>query len=331
MCSLHFTEFDYESETKTTQGPIKRRILKSSAVPSIFPRCPKYLSRPAAVPRQTTSSTSQVRRNKEIVQAEEAAEDFLRLDNVSSLSDLREKLDPTSLPCGTNQLEEQGKIVFASIATTELGKAFVKYSLTVEEDLSFSLWSDGLEVPSKKVSHIVEQQEKKIRRCSDVANVLAFLKHYQSVPRELLDIIELCTTLLQAAAQECCSRTAVKLEFIIEQLQLAQKSNQQRKYSPALLSSAAMWHNVSPGMTITKLCINLDNIHFTILTLILIINVYRLQSLVTSFQHYTSNSWMKIYCPSHLSATCAVCQVLCRWKQDFRNHHCTTWRQGPNP
>ena len=106
MCSLHFRESDFLTETKTTQGPIQRRILTAMAIPSIFPNLPHYLSKPETEAR-TAAATSTVRRQNAIKKAEDEANKFLEADNIHSLTELRIKFDRSSLNSSIFEFSDQ--------------------------------------------------------------------------------------------------------------------------------------------------------------------------------------------------------------------------------
>ena len=65
VCEKHFREFDFEttsidmraSRRDNRPSPIlQKKRLKPSAVPSVFPECPKYLSKPEKAPRPSTAT-----------------------------------------------------------------------------------------------------------------------------------------------------------------------------------------------------------------------------------------------------------------------------------
>ena len=65
LCSLHFTEDCYETEKSDKrkargQEQLLKHILKKTAVPSIWPNCPAYMSKFSSV-RRTSLTTSETR------------------------------------------------------------------------------------------------------------------------------------------------------------------------------------------------------------------------------------------------------------------------------
>jgi hypothetical protein len=71
---------------------------------------------------------------------EDAATEFLKMDEVSSLAELKEKLDHSCLPATVIEVERSDKILFLSIEDNSMGKPTVAYSFVVHESLSFDMW-----------------------------------------------------------------------------------------------------------------------------------------------------------------------------------------------
>lgn len=92
ICSLHFVEEDFieerkdsnERRSKKLTGNLTKRRLKDSAIPSIFPNAPSYLS----TEKKTQRSTKRLKRSAKIL--ERKSEDFLSSDNLVSFDDLKE-------------------------------------------------------------------------------------------------------------------------------------------------------------------------------------------------------------------------------------------------
>jgi hypothetical protein len=96
------------------------------------------------------------------------------------------------------------------------------------------------------VAHITGLPQ--IGKCSDVLNILAFLKTSAEERVSTSNVIEFCVTLLEEAAHDADDSLARKLSFISEQLSLATKGVYQRRYSSLLLANAVLWDNTSPAL-----------------------------------------------------------------------------------
>jgi hypothetical protein len=106
-----------------------------------------------------------------------ATQNFLDLDDIASLDELREKLDRTCLPSGITELFQGGELFFLAIAKDQHGFPNVSLSLTIGPSLELSMCAHNIMVPISKVAHI-NGCSSLIHTCSDVLNILAFLKTY---------------------------------------------------------------------------------------------------------------------------------------------------------
>ena len=94
------------------QRTLKRRRLRPSAVPTIFPNCPTFMTKSAAPIRSTTSSAAS-RFNREEISHELHVDAFFYDDKVSDLSDLTSKLKLSVLPSGFFLSEvESGVLIY---------------------------------------------------------------------------------------------------------------------------------------------------------------------------------------------------------------------------
>ena len=122
VCSLHFTEDDYQTESADTNvtrvnnrasSTLIRRKLKKSAVPHVFPNCPSYLSS-NNVQQRATMAESSSRLLKENAGIQHMIDSFFKSDQVSSISDLKCHLKSPEciLPGGYLVSESEQCIVF---------------------------------------------------------------------------------------------------------------------------------------------------------------------------------------------------------------------------
>ena len=104
LCSLHFVEEDFitgrtdsnERRSKNLTGNLTRRRLKDTAIPSVFPNAPSYLSTSSTSERSTSaSSEKRLKRSAEILESKSA--DFLSSDNLTSFNDLKQRLNSEDL------------------------------------------------------------------------------------------------------------------------------------------------------------------------------------------------------------------------------------------
>ena len=125
------------------------------------------------------------------------------------------------------------------------GKPFFKFTLTVNELLSFSLTSNEVSVPTGLVKHIVPNNF--IERHSDVFNILAFIRSYSESDAKSEDIIQDCIQKMSSSKdlQNNSHQDAPKIKFLIQQLQLAMLPAQSRRFSPDFLWTCIRWMKTS--------------------------------------------------------------------------------------
>lgn len=119
VCSLHFSPEDFETEAKYSEGRLKKRLLKPCAVPSKFPG-PKYLSRPAVVPR-SSSALSMSRLDRENQAIVDQNETLLSLDEVSTFEELRDKLYRETIPSKIIRIDQDERLEFIHLSNAKSG------------------------------------------------------------------------------------------------------------------------------------------------------------------------------------------------------------------
>ena len=99
ICHKHFLPTDYESERNDKQSRRKSKkgdfvlwILKSAAVPSVWPGLPSHLTKPLLNPRRSTLASAEAREHN--VEAIEVRREKAHLsqDSFSSLDELKIKI-----------------------------------------------------------------------------------------------------------------------------------------------------------------------------------------------------------------------------------------------
>ena len=218
-----------EDSNPYRQRTLKLQRIKKDAVPSKFPNCPSYLSNFKVEPRGASTSSS-ARREREAEKAEAAAEAFLIADEISSLTELNEKLDYSCLPSGVTVVkEEDEEITFLGLQKDSVAGPTVAYSLLINSSLQITLYSHGVKLSTDNVTHI--SAFGKVCSCAEVLNIVSFLKAKSEESLPTNDTIEYCATLLESLLPNCDDVTGRKLTFITEQLRLATKDTRHRRYS----------------------------------------------------------------------------------------------------
>ena len=124
LCERHFTNDMFvvqsmDSNYYRQQRTLKRRRLRPSAVPTIFPNCPTFMTKSAAPIRSTTSSAAS-RFNREEISHELHVDAFFDDDKVSDLSDLTSKLKLSVLPSGFFLSEVESGVLIYLLNTDDI-------------------------------------------------------------------------------------------------------------------------------------------------------------------------------------------------------------------
>ncbi len=251
VCGLHFQEDDYvdsrdshveRRKKKTTT----RKSLKKSAIPSVFPNLPTYLSTTPTATRSTAAtSSSRLEKEQETLQTEIAS--FFAAEKCQSLEDLKEKVGNVNLPDGVDTVVKDNKVCFFAMSTKREDPLHLVYSLSVFDDLSFDMTVLEEKVPMKKVYHLLESGQLTL---TSISNILALLKNVaeaKSTMEFLPDYVNRCCERMINLAEND-SELSKKIGFLSEQLQLAMRSKVHRRYSKDLLACSVMWENTSPSL-----------------------------------------------------------------------------------
>ena len=166
----------------------------SDATPTIFPNLPKYFNK-ANPERRSQKSSFQSRFQKEYEATESASQSFLDADKISDFNDLKQKITEETLPVSVLKLFKDDKITFYTLDENDLGCPYIKFSLIVNEDLSFSMWCREVKVQNSKVKHICDT---KLTSISAVSNIIAVLKNLYDEKTTIAKLsVEYCASILE--------------------------------------------------------------------------------------------------------------------------------------
>ena len=142
---------------------LQRKELKPNAVPSLFPDCPKLLSKVPPKERPTCTSTSTARYERQ----HEFKNTFVSLD------DLEVKLDMATLPNSITKSRCPRSMMFCSVFYE--GKPEINYCLKLNNDLQFELWCNGK--IQKSENHSDEELScSSLRSCYLLLKILNYLQ-----------------------------------------------------------------------------------------------------------------------------------------------------------
>ena len=119
---------------------------------------------------------------------------------------------------------------------------YMKFGCTIDEDLAFTMFKKELQIPLNEVSHITDGE--KIRRVSDVQNILVFLKNYDDKGKK--SEIESFLSLMEKCIEEWQLTEKLKQKWLFNLEQLHLSISKKKKYSQSTLSMAMNWQLTSP-------------------------------------------------------------------------------------
>ena len=151
-------------------------------------------------------------------QAEATAEAFLQLDKITSLQELREKLDRDLLPSGAVEVVQGEQLVFFSTQMDNIPK--IAFYLQIGADLSFEAWCNDVHIAGARLCHIATS---KFSRASEVLNTIIFLKNLAKSSPPADSTIEFAITLLEVILHDLNDDMQKKMSFLLEQLNLITK------------------------------------------------------------------------------------------------------------
>ena len=247
--NITFTFFSYFSLHPNERVELKRVRLKPSAIPSIFPNLPKYLSTKQP-PKCSTSSSSSSRLEKENHLLQEQ-EKFKEQDAFQDLASLKIKIGETVLPSGYLKAFKNDSIEFHCISRTCADASSAPKllaSLIIPENLVPCAYVDSIFLPNVMYDHLLSSSA--IRSLTEISNVLAFCK---SMSKEFLDdhinkimLVKVALNALQqyldtASTLEDPNNSFGLIQFLFEQLKLVAVDKGARRYSSDLITIAFLW------------------------------------------------------------------------------------------
>lgn len=256
LCSLHFTESDYiqnRSDSNTARRRKKesvsikplRRYLKPSAIPTILPNAPHYLTNAKNEPRSTNKSTASQRAAEAQSRLDALCENFAVSDDIStsSLDTILQKLKSESVPGGFYfQIVDARLLVFT--LTCEDSIVTVSACIIVNDSKEISVNLHGKKVAADKFNDICSRKSI-LSTFSELLNVMARVKcmaeeKVTTASEEINSAVESLRTSLNLLADDTCllsSKTQVyqKVKYATEQLELCMKPPNCRHYSPSLM------------------------------------------------------------------------------------------------
>ena len=259
ICSKHFVDSDFIYHSQDTnkrrqrnrnKQKLKLRYIKDGSYPTQFPNCPSYLSKKKPVGRSPMGFSS-TRNEITTKRIEEKRKLEIKERTITSICDISTKLQDVKFRQSIAHLLykiEDTQVTFYDIESDVLSSMpVVKFSLVIFSDLTFKIWHKGKVISYDKLSNIIKG--KKITLIDDIVNIMAYLSGLNNPhPLDITSEVNVCVQILQSLEEYVDGSTRPKLQFIVEQLQLAFMNINHRRYSADLLSTCVLWENTSTNL-----------------------------------------------------------------------------------
>lgn len=163
MCSLHFKDCDFVTESKDsnprrkknrTEGKLCRRYLKDDAVPCIFQKVPGYLSSTGEQSKRSLSTSSTSRLARENDRLQQLIDEFEAWDSIKdmSLAEIEAKLAAdNAMPQGFKTTLNDN-ILYMFLLHFVDGAAVVRASISLNEDSVVAVFVNGKQFPQESNS-----------------------------------------------------------------------------------------------------------------------------------------------------------------------------------
>ncbi|TRY77814.1 hypothetical protein TCAL_17398, partial [Tigriopus californicus] len=240
-------DFDMESRDsnprrkrrRSDSGHLSRKRLLQAAIPSQFPNTRSYLSKTCPNPRSgLASSSSRLEVEKRVLHKQ--IDQIFIMESIASLQDIVTKAKSACLPAGVECLVQESKIRYISLDETDASKIEVQFCLTIKANMQYVMVVRNKRVSVELVRHIARDTLSSI---TEIVNILSFLKaKHQDFNSGCLSLDLIVSDFMESISQlEMSEIQSWKVNFCLEQIHLAGKSNSGRRYSTDLLVCAAMW------------------------------------------------------------------------------------------
>ena len=256
VCSRHFLPDDFTTVSSDSNQTRKKRrlaettkkILKNTAIPSIFPGQPKYFSVSKANERSENATTT-ARHAKQEEHLQHLEAEMLRRDSVSDIKDL-ENLTTCTLPSGFDKIHKDTQLIYIYMNEDF---SCINASVVITQDLSTTVFLNGQKVSPCKIQHFL--CDDRVRSKTAFCNILSQVKSWCSGSREndsqLIDVLskQVIETINQLIEMDY---NVELLQFIREQIKLLSCGSNAVRYSPDLMINAFLWHMISPSLYETQ-------------------------------------------------------------------------------
>ena len=242
----HFYAEDFEITSK-------RRKLKPGAWPRCHPNLP-HLSKSAQETRPTTATSVEARLQAENLKILRLNDEILSAGSFTNFEELLSVLsDPNFiLPSGFHVSKGTNHATFMYIINIEENPD-LRASISFHRDLTFAAFVKRKQLPVSQFKHLLSS-ENRISSSTEISNVIAYVKSlcdseasYSSESEP--NVLNVTYSMLKNALENGqISGHEDLISFILNQLNLIQMNEHQRRYESNLLVLSFQWKMISTAL-----------------------------------------------------------------------------------
>ncbi|TRY67795.1 hypothetical protein TCAL_15882, partial [Tigriopus californicus] len=173
----------------------------------------------------------------------------MQVDKVSSLDNLKGKLDSTCIPLKIYVQDLEQSFEFIYLIHTASGAPTIAFSLVIEKELNFKIFEGDAIIQPSVVRHITIMPQ--IQPCSEVLNILFYLRSRSECGQRIgspSDTVTSQIRCIESILDEEDNNISACLSFLCSQMRLSLKPPKARRCQPSLISLALHWENISPAL-----------------------------------------------------------------------------------
>ena len=255
ICSLHFHKEDIltlsqdsniSRKAKRARLDRKNVRLKPSAVPKIFPHCPKYLSKSATVVRSAhTSAESRRQLENDILNTLE--KELHKQDSVNSFQEFCDKLQREVIPSGYTIVSNDlcSTFLYISDIGTSGSAPDLRGTVRVTADLHTEVFIKKSRLHHRNYQNLFKKTGI-LSSVSELTNLLAFVKSLcnNSSDMDSSAFVDIARDFLYQYLEDDDAEHTGFFRFVVEQIDLLKMSAHSRQYSCDTILTAFLWHMI---------------------------------------------------------------------------------------
>lgn len=254
MCALHFapdfirtsTIFNCENGQEVSV-PLQNPLLVKDAFPTIFPNCPKYLSKEIEKVRESPETKRKKRENETLFEAVEESlkslDEYVDKNCFRNLEELKAKISSFKYLAFWDLLIKENNVSFINIQFTP--HPVIVSSVVLEKDLRLSVYVHGTKINTKADSQFKET----IYNFNDLESTLLNAEKLIKIPQseisasETMNCLNFVCDILNVLTHVPEDKKDA-ISFIAEQFKLL--CMKRKQYTSSSMIFACLIHSLSP-------------------------------------------------------------------------------------